>query len=271
MPAIQPAILRQQSALLAEHFNDPPAYKREFHHLLDFYADRSRRLGQAGTPPPMISAYHVRPPILRAVLKELGPLIDADPDAGLQLCDTLWEEPYLEFRLLAAMMLGQMPTHPPERILQRLKTWILPDLEFYLIEALMQHGLQRLRAEQPQSIVRLIQEWLEQKNPFYKQLGLRALLPLIDHPDFQNMPVFYRLIQPLTIAVPTGLRPDLLDVLKALANRSPQETAFFLQQSLSMPDSKDTAWLIRQSLKHFPDDLQRSLKAAEKQTGTHSA
>ena len=75
---------------------------RSLHHLLDFYADRARRPGQSGKPAPLIDAYKVHPPVLRHILQELIPLAAENPDAGLALCDALWEQPYLEFRLLAS-------------------------------------------------------------------------------------------------------------------------------------------------------------------------
>jgi hypothetical protein len=264
VPAIQPALLKQQAVLLADHFNDPPAYLRSLHYLLDFYSDRSRRPGQAGTPAPMISAYKVRPPVLSMILQELAPLAENDPSQGLALCDALWNEPYLEFRLLSAMLLGEIPPSPPDTILQRLKKWLVPDLEFFLIEALMEHSFNQVRKQHPQEIVQLIRDWLDQGDQFYKQLGLRALLPVINHPDFQNLPVFFRLIQPLVNHVPSGLRPDMLDVLGALAHRSPLETAFFLQQSLNLPKPDDVAWLVRQSLDEFPPEIRQTLRQAVK-------
>ena len=50
MPAIQPVRLKRQSALLVEQFNNPAAFIRSLHHLLEFYADRVHRPGQAGEP-----------------------------------------------------------------------------------------------------------------------------------------------------------------------------------------------------------------------------
>jgi hypothetical protein len=265
VPAIQPALLRQQAALLVEHFADPPAYIRSLHYLLDFYADRARRPGQAGMPPPITSAYNVRPPVLRMILQELTPPAIEAPETGLALCDALWAEPNLEFRSLAAMLLGQIPPSPPDRIIARLKSWLVPDLEFFLIETLMNHALGRLRQEHPQAMIRLIQDWLESTKPLYQQLGLRALLPLVENPQFENLPVFYRMIQPLASNVPPGLRPDLLDVLVALTHRSPQETAYFLRQTLNYPDAADTAWLIRQLLNEFPPDQGQMLRNVVKE------
>jgi hypothetical protein len=160
------------------------------------------------------------------------------------------------------MLLGQIPPKPPEEITERLKRWITTDVEFFLIEALLIHGVQRLHNEQPQVFLQLIESWMESTNTFQQQLGLRALVQLIHDPSFENLPVFFRLIQPLCQATPAALRPDLLDVISALARRSPKETAYFLRQSLMFPDAPDTPWLIRQSLNQFPVELQSSLRQA---------
>jgi len=268
VPAIQPARLRHQAALLAEHFNDPPAYVRSLHYVLDFYSDRARRPGKTGKPGPLLTAYNVRSPVLRMLLQEINPLVQQDIQGGLALCDALWAEPYLECRLLAGMLLGQIPPQPPEEITARLQRWITTDLEFFLIEALLSNGVERLHRQQPQVLLRMIEDWLGSTQTFQRQLGLRALLPLIRDPSFENLPVFFRLIQPLCQNAPVALRPDLLDVLAALAHRSPQETAYFLRQALMFPDSPDTPWLIRQSLSQFPPEYQANLRQAVRDAET---
>ena len=266
VPAIQPARLRQQSALLAEHFDNPPAYVRSLHYLLDFYADRARRPSQAGKPGPLLEAYKVRPPVLRLILQELVPLAQQDPEKGFALCDAFWKEPYLEFRMLAAMLLGQMPVETPEPITQRIHDWITTDLEMHLVDTILTQGISRLRQERPLVLVDLIQDWLNNSKSFYQQLGLRALLPLINDPGFENLPAFFRMIQPLTCNAPSALRPDLLDVLTALAHRSPQETAHFLRQCLTFPNASDTPWLVRQVLEEFPPEIQESLRQFMRKT-----
>jgi DNA alkylation repair enzyme len=268
VPAIQPARLRHQVAQLREQFDDPPAFIRSLHFLLDFYSDRARRPGKTGKPGPLLNAYNVRSPVLRMLAQELNPLLQENPAGGLALCDALWAEAYLEFRLLAAMLLGQIPPEPAEAITDRLKGWITTDVEFFLIEALLNHGVERLQHEQPRVFLDLIESWMENTKTFQQQLGLRALVRMINDPTFENLPVFFRLIQPLCLAAPAVLRPDLLDVLSALARRSPGETAYFLRQSLMFPDAPDTPWLIRQSLSQFPVELQNSLRQAMREAET---
>jgi hypothetical protein len=266
MPAILPARLRQQAILLVKHFYNPAAFVRSLHHLLDAYAERVHRSGQTGEPPPLLAAYKVRPQVLRQILLELAPLARDNPESGLALCDALWEQPYLEFRLLAASVLGLVPCIPAEPILARLQAWIKPEVEARLVDALFTQGLACLRQQNPSAVVGLADSWLKEKDLFYQGMGLRLLLPLINDPQFENLPIFYRLILPLTRSTPARLRPDLLDVLIALAHRSPNETAYFLQRTAAMPNSPDTAWLIRQCLHEFPEKMQEGLRAISRES-----
>jgi hypothetical protein len=262
VPAIQPTRLKQQSAQLAEFFTRPPSFVRGLHNLLSLYAERASREGQSGTPAPLLTAYKVHPPVLRQVIQDITPLATQDPAAGFELCDALWKEPVFEFRQMACTLLGQLPSPEPDPVLQRVEGWIKPDLESHLINAVLAQGLVTVRKQHPQAIFQLIEKWLDRSNIFFQQIGLRALLPLAQDPQNDNLPVFFRLIHPLVRNAPSGLRPDLLDVLSQLARRSPKETAYFLRQTLNLPNSPDTPWIIRQLLSEFPGEIQTNLRSA---------
>jgi hypothetical protein len=199
---------------------------------------------------------------LRQVLLELVPLAEAYPQEALALCDALWEEGTLEYRLLAAGLLGTVPPKPVEPVLKRVEAWCLSNTENRLINALLTDGMARLRKEAPAEVILQIKAWLESGRFFTQQLGLRSLLPILSKQDDETLPVFYRLLTPLVRVAPANLRPDLLDVLRGLARRSPRETAYFLRQTLELPNSPDTPWLIRQCAAEFPSELQASLRAA---------
>jgi len=265
MPAIQPARLRQQASLLAEYYDQPAAFVRSLHHLFDIYADRTHRSGQVGEPSPLLAAYNVKPPVLRQVLRELAPLAASRPEQALDLCDALWEQPYLEFRLLGATLLGQVSGQPAELILNRVAAWVKAGQEDRLIRALLTQGLAGLRREDPDRLMELIEEWLDSPDVYYQKLGLRTLAPVAADPDFENLPVFFRLITGLVREAPLPLRPDLLDLLATLAHRTPRETAYYLRQSLDATHSSATAWLIRQSLREFPVDIQDGLRAVARE------
>ena len=263
MPAILLAKLKIQAAHLAEKFDRPEKFVRELHALCDIYAERTRRPGQAGEPAPLLSTYKLPGPVLRQVLKETTPYLRSERQAALRLADALWAEPYLEFRLLAASILGGIPPQPVETLLERVQAWTKPSLDDRLLTALISDGLARVRAEDTALYLDLIKSWLESREVFSQRLGLRALLFLLKSSSFENMPLAMRLLAPVVRAAPSRLKPDLLDLIQALAQRSPRETAFFLRQNLVVKnDNPGTPWLIRNSLRYFPLEMQSSLRQA---------
>jgi len=263
MPAIQLPRLKIQAAKLAVQFADPVVFCRSLHNLLDFYAGRAYRPGQVGDPQSLMAAYHVPPPVLREVIKELTPFMLSAPEAALALSDALWSEPYLEFRLLAASLLGLISPHPPDPVLLRVRAWAKPRTEARLTRALINTGLSQIRREYQARYLQLAETWLASPELFSQHLGLQALVPLLDLQEFQDIPLMIKMLTPLIRIAPFPLRPDLIDVIGGLAKRSPQETAYFLRQNLAVKsDNLATAWLIRQSLHSFPAEIQTSLRIA---------
>lgn len=262
MPAINLSRLRQQTEQLAEYFDTPEVFISKLREILEFYSDRSHKPGQSGTPPPLSPTYKVPKPVLRRIIMILTPQIESLPNQALALCDELWQESYIEFRSLAAFILGLIPPDLSDMVFERIEYWVQLDIEEQVLAFLVQDGLASVRKGAPESLLTHIESWTGSSDTTIRQMGLRALSPLLHNSDFENLPIFYRLITPYVRSVPSDLRPDVLEVIKELAHRSPQETAYFLKQNLELSDSKDTAWIIRQSLNEFPESNQKTLRTA---------
>lgn len=263
MPAIQPARLKIQVAELAAWTGDPPSFKRQLRELLDFYADRAHRPGRPGDPSPLLESYAVPPPVLRRVALEVQLSAGSDREALLNLCDALWAEPVLEFRALAATLLGTLPPEHPEDILQRVKAWAEQSSENRLIRILIEEGLANLATAHTDEYLGMASQWLESTRIFQRHLGLVALQALLSRSEFVNLPVVMKMVAPLVRSAPASLRPDLLDLTEQLASRWPAETAYFLRQNLAIKtENPGTAWLTRHSLPYFPSDLQAVLRTA---------
>ncbi len=171
MPAIQPARLRQQAALLAQSSSQPEVFIRSLHHLLESYADNARHSGQGGEIPPLIDAYYVRPPVLRRLVIELNPYAREDPQTAIVLAKALWQQPYLEFRQLAASLLGLVPVEDPRPIVALLESWLSTRPEDRLIEALLVQGMQSLRRDRQDIYLQVVSNWLKRQEVFANQLG----------------------------------------------------------------------------------------------------
>ena len=118
MPAIDLARLRKQAARLADFFFIPDEFIKHLHEMLDFYVNFSVRKPPAVAPGVNLQTYRTPRVVVKQIELELTVLADNydNADAALDLADHLWDENYLEPRLLAAFLLGRIPPRE-ERLL----------------------------------------------------------------------------------------------------------------------------------------------------------
>jgi hypothetical protein len=256
--------LKSQITGLVWKFTSPEDFRRAVCELFDQYADRAYRAGEVVQAERRALAYHAPPLVLRQLELELSRHISENPEAALSAADALWKDAYLEPRLVAAFLLGQAPVDPPDGVLARLEAWCLPKEDRQALDGLFERGTERLRREQDRHWLGLVQAWLNQNRPPYDSMAMRALLPAIRDRQFENFPPIYQLIGPLLSSNAVIVQNNLLEVLEALARRSPTETAFFLRQSISLNPHPAILSIARRTLPALPENVRETLKAALK-------
>jgi DNA alkylation repair enzyme len=262
MPAVELSRLRAQINGLIERFADPASFRIALRDLLDLYANRAYRAGQAVQPQPLLPSYRITPLIMQQLELELSKTCQERPEQALEIVETLWHDPYLEPRLLAATLLGAIPPSQGEAVIQKLRAWALPAENFRMLNALFNKSTTSLRRSAPHLLFSLFEEWLASSESSTQAIGVRALIPMVEDNTFENLPPVFRLLSPLVQSTPTALQIDLQAALEALSRRTPIETAYFLRQALSMAPGQGTARLVRRCLPLFDPEQQASLRAA---------
>jgi len=258
MPAIDLARLKKQTAHLADLFDQPTAFLREHREILDHYVNRSlRSLGVA--PSSVLPTYRTPTVVLRQIETELGPIVAQQPIQALELADALWDEGWLETRLLAAFLLGRIPPQE-ERLLARLTAWTQAVRDPSVRAALLTTSLTRLRKETPDLFLVLVKEWLHPARKKMWSNGIQALVPLIASPEFDNLPPIFEIISPILKDAPAALQFDTQELLSALYKKSPDETIYFIQQVLKGTKSQLPVISLRRMLPDLPQELQASLR-----------
>ena len=266
MPAIQPARLKHQTAHLAMVFEQPEEFRRALNNLLHYYTDHTHRPGQEGVLSPLIESYQVPGQVIREIIFELKPIVQAKPQATLQLSQYIWQEPVLECRLIASALIGQVSPIPPDQVIRIIQECLEAKPEDQIMRALINQGMVRLRREQTAMYLDVAQEWFSRSGIEYRRYGLWALYYLAVDPDYRNLPEVFHLLSPILRSIPNELRPDLLNITQNLAHYAPQETAFLLRQNLNRSDAADIAWLTRNLIPEFPQSIQENLRKALRAT-----
>lgn len=259
MPAIDLARLRKQAARLSDFFFVPDEFIRHLHETLDFYVDRSVRKQQAVAPSAKLQTYRTPFVILKQIEQELIRPSRENADAALDLADRLWDEAYLETRVLAAFVVGQIP--PQEvRLLARLTAWTQQVHDSNLRAELLNTSLSRLRKEAPDTFLELIGEWLQPERTRLWSNGIQAVVSAVSDPQFVNLPPLLKLIEPVVTAAPSKLQVEIEHLVLALYKSSPTETTYFLRQVLSQSEDPMTAITFRRISPSFPPALKEELR-----------
>jgi hypothetical protein len=260
MPAIQPGRLKTSAAELADHLYEPARFIHVFKALLEFYADRTRRPRRSGTPAPLIQAYNVPNQVMRQVAIAVHPAAAQSPAAALLLADELWDLKILEARLLAIELLATIPHEFEAALFSRIQDWSQQEDEPVILEALFLNGAALLRKEKPGPFYAMIEAWLESLDLQTIKLGLLALQYGVQVQDPDPVPVTFKLMTPLLVEPRAELKGPLRILLHELARRTPQETAYFLRQNWLIYENPEIAWLIRQCLPLFSDEIRLNLR-----------
>jgi hypothetical protein len=264
MTAVNPTRLRAQIQALTAFFFSPVAFHQQLQALFSLYANYALRFGENAASRPLIPMYHLPHPVMRQLAFDLKPLIEADPQAALEIADELWGDDTYEVKQTAILIMDALPLQDPKPMIERLSKWLSPELDKVLKSELITTGMNRLQDAFPEAWEDLIQSFLSQTQPQMVALGIQALAESLKRPSFKNLPAVFRLVSPYLRAPDSTYFRDLEDLIAALADQSPVETAYFLKQTLSISSSRDTARLIKGCVTAFPEPIQADLKSALK-------
>ncbi len=257
MPAVQLSRLKRQIDMLAWHFTRPEEFNRSLHQLLDSYANHTYRPGpEAAFAHLSLPAYHVPAIVMTHLELALSRWAAENTSSALSLADTLWQDRVYEPRILAAHLLGVIPSAFADQVFERLLAWAVPSEEKAFLDALFFKGTAAIRRDHPQAWLEVVQDWLAHQQVPYQRLGLMAARALILDRDFQNLPALFNAVSAPMQAHPSTLQHELRLVLLAFSQRSPVETVYFLRQMIGLNPGADLVRLIRRCLPEFPASIQ---------------
>jgi hypothetical protein len=259
MPAINLARLKIQAARLTEKFAQPEAFLHDLNELLDYYTNRTIRIAQVvrrlSTP-----TYHTPRPVLRQIESELAPLAENQVPEAVDLIKVLWNADSFESRLLAAFLLGNIPSDQAVPTLKLLPAWLNQSMDKQIRTALLTTALTRLRQEESEIFFLILEGWLGSPQPGMQVWGLQALIPLFQDPHFENLPAVFRILRPAIQAAGPITQLDLLACLAALERVSMTETAAFLREIIQTNSKPTMLRILRRILPGLSPELQEALR-----------
>jgi hypothetical protein len=261
MPAIDLARLRKQSSRLADFFFIPDEFIKHLHDILDSYVNYTVRKSRAVAPGANLRTYRTPKVVVKQIEQDLNgrAVRPENSDAALELADRLWDEEWLEARILAAFLLGSIPPQE-ERLLARLTAWSQQLYDPDLRAELLNTSLARLRREAPEVFIKMISEWLMPHRTAFWPNGIQAVISAASDPEFKNLPPLMQVIEPVIAAAPPKLQNEIEGLILALYAASPTETSYFIRQILLDSADPMTAMTFRRIAPALPLELREEIR-----------
>jgi hypothetical protein len=261
MPSIDLARLRKQALRLADFYFAPEEFVRYLNTTLDSYVDytvRGRRPSAAGSN---LATHRTPVVVMRQIEHELAPLAAASQNAAasLALADRLWDEAWLESRLLAAFILGRVP--PEEApLVARLTAWVAQTPDSVLRAQVLELSQYRMRRQAPDILLQLVGEWLRPERRHFWPAAIQAAIAAAHDSAFKNLPALMASLEPAIRTSPPEMQLEFEALILALFSVSPAETIFLVRQILSTSDDPATALMFRRMSPSFSPELQEEIR-----------
>jgi hypothetical protein len=262
MPAAELSRHQAQISAISTQFLQPKRFLRSLFTLLDLYADQNFRPGQHSRVEHLMPVYRLPEVVMGRIGKSLSQLTLQNPIPALTIMDELKQDKHFEAQFLAAGMLGFLPPDFKQQVWEHLQTWIRPEEDEMLIEAILRSAQHFFTAHDLESWLKQIQRWLETGDIRFKKIGLRGLKMLVEDVRFDQFEKTFALLTPFFLHPVLSLQRDTLEVTKSFINRSEMETSAFMLSILQRTEDAASLRLIRRAISLFSTDVQERLHKA---------
>jgi|APFre7841882724_1041349.scaffolds.fasta_scaffold10146_3 hypothetical protein len=258
MPAIDPARLSREIETVTLAFDQPVELVERVLALLDLYADRVLRQGAHAAMRAPRRTFSAPTPVVNGLRLALGRVAAAHTDPAWQVADRLWAAGYHETHQLAAAVLEpQTDARAAAWVEERLRSG-LDDRLRHLLASTAWRGW---RTAEPESFLALVEAWAGGRDAVRQSFAYVALTAAVEATASDRLAPLIDLLYRLPVRGSPGVQQARLELLRALAERSPAEVAAYLLHEHERGASGSERDL-RLLADRFPPDLRDRLRLA---------
>jgi len=258
MTAVDPQRLARELEALGAELENPKALRSRVIALLDIYANRTRRTG-AGTDPERTPwSFDVPAPILRSLKLFMRERLASRPELAWDIIDELWHAGYRETQQLAAEVLM---LSSESRVAEWVEEHAAGSVDSATLATLARRGIAGWRQAEPAAFMSAASRWLHSESAPIRAFSLHGLGAAVMDPTFDELPALYGMLRGFDQPMRGESRRALLELVRALAIRSPAETTHFLLERLKRGGAQADR-LARSALEVLPKAQRSAIQKA---------
>jgi hypothetical protein len=225
-------------------------------HLLDYYADRTKRPRGSAAKVEIANILRVPRPVMKTICVRIRQFESVDPEQWLIIGKGLWKKAIRESRQVAACVLEKSPD---EKISGVVEDWAITCEDDQALEYVTSSGLKRWRKQDLKRFYHTMQIWLHDSRLRIRHLAVLAILGRTEDEDFQELPQVLDTLEGLTAQLRGSSQRSLTILVRQLTSLSPPEVAKYLIEELQadVPGAKRLAQTV---LTDFPERLKQEIR-----------
>jgi len=264
MPSVQLERLRPQINAITPHYENCDLFIKSLIALLESYKGEVDSSSTKISPYSIIPRMNIPMVVLNQLEISLKHLAKIYPDQTKIIAKNLWEQGFFETKKIGVFLVTNLPSHENFAYFRIIEDWIDEDIEQPIILEIFKNISKTKGLYQDPQWLLLIETWLSSKIERFQKIGLYALGYHIRSSTVKNLPVIFRLVEPLLSEPHFSINNELINSVESLIEASQPETAAFLIHLAAIYSKPEMFSLIRKCLPmfdpYFASDIKRKVK-----------
>jgi hypothetical protein len=260
MPAIPIDRLKAQIQSILGPKLPPQIFLESLRSLMEAHANLAFRPSPKLLQSQGLDSYQLSPVLHNQLRLHLVQFAKSNPDLALSYADALWNEPTMEMKKIAGILMSALPDEKIPEILDRVIKWSMQSKDKSLRGIIFTDCIKTIREHGLSYWEEVIRNWIESKNSQMIVTALQAQQILVQDPKFENTPFVFNCISSIADLHNDKISNALNELLQALILRLPHETAYFIKSLLINQPSPELNRIVRRNLEFFPEDQQAKIR-----------
>lgn len=251
MPSVQLERLRPQINAIIAQYEHSDMFTRSLMSFLKSYRgniDSSSYKVNAYTTIPRL---HVPQVVLNQLEISLKYLAHTNPSQTKPIIEKLWDQKYFEPKKMALILLSNLNAQEYDFYFEKINLWVDSDIEEPIINVIFENAKRNKEFFTSKQWFNIVEKWLSSKENRLQKIGLTAIRAIIDSNLYPNLPVIFRLVEPLLSKPHVSINKNLITLVNSLIEASQPETAAFLIHLSVMYPKPEVYALIRKCISFF--------------------
>lgn len=249
-------LIQKRVKELLEKISEPKKFREELQALLQYYVNKEATKNYQRIIPNSGKFYGVPKPILGVIAAEIGRYLQNESKKPEELLKSIWNEGSYEGKQIAAKSLRKFGPKNQTICLEFVSSVLLDIDNWSVCDVLAMSGVEPIVYINPKLVLPLSEKWIENNNKWIKRFGVVTLRGC---KKIETTEKVFKILETVMDDNEKVIKKAVSWILREITKKNPEKVAEFLIKWAKANPSKNTRWIIKDSLTKLPEEKQTEI------------